>query len=574
VTFLLPGGLGQLGAHSLSAWDTTTTGWSNPPGLREAPEAIPLGSPGTPGGQSIAPLLAPTVITENFPTVENPLSSGGQWMHQTTYWANMAVFNFPPHICYGLQDGTNIYGDAYAYLSPLFWPPSHTDVTVAYTVNKAPNAGNIDEWEAVFRVVDNPLPGGVGTVKLYEVNYNSDGAYSQFVAWDGTPGTFTIIDGGPGVIAGLVTGDIISVTFQGLTHTLKRNGTTIWSATDPGTGGGDPNYTGPFHFGQPGFGKFFQGTAGTGNKMGFTQVVVTSAPYTAPTPSNAAMNVSSLSTAGTIVGQIPCQHNPTSWSIVGVPSPPGSVGYFAIDSFANVVVQAAAVGNIVASTYSFTVQATNSFGSNTALVTLTNVGVTGPIFSNGNRTIIDGDNSHGRPLAVRAKNSVLTTGTAASRRRYVEIKLGNAGEPLTLMGFVSVGVVVPTWAAPTVSALPLGFDTSGLSVGFVATSAAIYVAIFEGSGAGRVGAVTAGDIVGISIDNSGVNFPGATALWFSVNGVYASGGTTFPGLATPDIATPTLTQVWPACSTDYQNHVTINPNPAPLYMPAGFLALG
>lgn len=568
MTFLLPGGLGQLGAHSLSAWDTTTTGWSNPPGLREAPEAIPLGSPGTPGGQSIAPLLAPTSITENFPTVENPLSTGGQWMNQTTYWAKMAVINGPPHVCIGLQDGlaTPPYNDAYAYLSPLVWPPSHTDYSVAGTVNLALGpSGTTDEWELVLRVNDSPLPGGVGTVTLYECNYQQYGAYCQIVSWSGTPGGYNAM-ANVGPLAGLVTGDVLLAQIQGNSITVKRNGTTRNSYTiNPGV---DPVYA----TGQPGFAKYYEGSGG--DHFGFTQVVVTSTPYTAPTPSNAAMNVASGALAGTIVGQIPCQHNPTSWSIVGVPSPPGSVGYFAIDSFANVVVQAAAVGNIVASTYSFTVQATNSFGSNTALVTLTNVGVTGPIFSNGNRTIIDGDNSHGRPLAVRAKNSVLTTGTAASRRRYVEIKLGNAGEPLTLMGFVSVGVVVPTWAAPTVSALPLGFDTSGLSVGFVATSAAIYVAIFEGSGAGRVGAVTAGDIVGISIDNSGVNFPGATALWFSVNGVYASGGTTFPGLATPDIATPTLTQVWPACSTDYQNHVTINPNPAPLYMPAGFLALG
>jgi hypothetical protein len=578
VTFLLPGGLGQLGAPSSVAWDPLTTGWSTPPGLVRVEPAIPAGEPGTVGGMSIAPLLAPTVITENFPTVENPLSSGGQWMHQTTYWANMAVVNWPPHICYSLQDGTNLYGDGYSYLSPLVWPPSHTDVMVAYTVNKAPNAGNIDEWEAVFRVSDSPLPGGVGTVKLYEVNYNSDGAYTQFVAWDGTPGTFTIINNGPGVVPALVTGDVISVTFQGLTHTLKRNGTTIWTATDPGTGGGDPNYTGPFLTGQPGFGKFFQGTAGTGNKMGVTQVVVTSAPYTAPTPLALLANVSSLSTAGTIVGQIPCQHNPTSWSVSGA-TPPGSTGYFAIDSFGNVVVQAAAVGNIIAAEYDFIATATNTFGSNTALVKLTNVGVTGPQFSNGNRTIIDGDNSHGTALAVRGTKSVLTTGTAASRRRYFEVKLGNVGETPAAIGFCSAGVVIPAWNAVTTTALPLGYDAAGNSIGVNANPGGAYVLVFQASGVyATILAPIGGDILGIAVDNSGVNNPFGTALWFNINGNWLNRGagttTVFPGLANPDyVLSGGPFQVWPACSTDYQDHVTIHPNSTPLYIPAGFLAL-
>jgi hypothetical protein len=576
MTVILPGSLGLLFAGGLSAWDTTTTGWGTAPGL-----FTQLPKPGTLGGPSIAPLVAPTSITETFGTVENPLSNGGQWQHQTTYWANMAVgsFSLPAttHVCYGLQTGANIYGDAYSYLSPLVWPPSHTDYTVAATINRNPvlgPGGTTDEYECVLRVTDSAAPAGTGTTKLYECNYQIDGAYAQFVAWDGGPGIFTILYPGPGTQPALVTGDVLAATIQGLTVTFKRNGVTLFTQTDPGTGGGDPNYTGPFPTGQPGIAKFYQSPPTGPDHYGFTQVVITSAPYTAPTPAALSANVASTVTAGTILGQISCQHNPTSWSVVpGSASPAGTESYWTIDSFANVVVQAAAVGNITASLYTFTAQATNAFGSNTAAMRFARVGTPGPVFSNGNHTIIDGDNSHARPLAVRGKNSVLTTGTATSRRRYVEIRLGSGGDASLASGFISAGVVFPGWSAPTVGALPLGLDTTGFSVGCVA-SGGLYIVEFAGSGIARTGTAHPGDIIGIAIDNSGVNFPSGTAVWFSVNGVYQSGSTTFPGLATPDMATTVLSQAWPAGSTDFQTHVTINPSPTQLYRPAGFLPLG
>jgi hypothetical protein len=203
-------------------------------------------------------------------------------------------------------------------------------------------------------------------------------------------------------------------------------------------------------------------------------------------------------------------------------------------------------------------------------VTLTNVGVTGPIFSNGNRTIIDGDGSHGEPLGVRSTKSMLTAGTAANLRRYFEVKAGNSGEAYSGLNFTSVGLVLPAWNAVTVSNLPLGLEAAGTSIGLWVLGTS-YIALFAAVSAGiSITGSGAGDIVGIAVDNSGVNNPGHTAVWFSVNGVYSNGSTTFPGLATPDFLFPTLTQVWPACSTDYVYHMTINPNSAPLHLPPGF----
>jgi hypothetical protein len=576
MTFILPGGLGQLGAQSGLAWDPTMTGWGSPPSgpglLVEIPSATVGGELGMPGGQSIAPLVAPTSITENFPTVENPLSSGGQWLNRTTYWAKMAVINGPPHVCIGLQTGTAVppYNDAYAYLSPLVWQPSHSDYTVAGTVNLALGpSGTTDEWEVVLRVNDSALPSGTGTVTLYECNYQQYGAYCQIVSWSGTPGGYNAM-ASVGPLAGLVTGDVLSATIQGNAITVKRNGTTRASYTiNPGV---DPVYA----TGQPGFAKYYEGSGG--DNFGFTQVVVTSAPYTAPTPSALSANVSSLATAGTIVSQIPCQHNPTSWSIVpGSASPAGTESYWSIDSFANVVVQAAAVGNIVASTYQFTATATNSFGSNTASVTLTNVGVTGPQFSNGNRTVIDGDNSHNYALAVRAKKPILVTGTTASRRKYFEVQIGNVGEHPNSLARCSAGVVNATWNPVTTNGLPLGYDTTGNSVGLVATASSGYQLVFQATFLMSLPiAPVGGDIIGIAVDTTGVNNPGTTALWFNLNGNWLNHGagstTTFPGLANPDYTT-TLQQVWPACTTDYVDHVTIHPNPTPLYTPPGFQTL-
>jgi hypothetical protein len=581
VTFLLPGGLGQLGAQSALAWDPTTTGWSSAtPPMRAAtiPELAP-GAPGMPGGRSIAPLLAPTSITDTFPTVENPLSSGGQWMHQTAYWNKLAVLNFPPHICYGLQTGagTPIYDDSYAYLSPLVWPPSHTDYSVAITIDIAPDSGgDADEFECLLRVNDSPLPsvntGGVlgGTATLYECNYQLFGAYQQIVTWGGPPGSFNSL-AAVGPITAISTGDVLLAQIQGNNITVKRNGTTVNSYNDT---------TATYPTGQPGFGKYYQGSGG-GNHMGYTQVVVTSLPYTAPTPSNFSASVSSLASAGTIVGQIPCQHNPTSWSITSA-SPSVGSSYFSIDSFANIVVQAAGVGNLVAPTYTLTVQATNSFGSNTATVTITNVGVTGPIFSNNNHSMIDGDGSHGEPLAVRGTKAVLSSGTAASRRRYFEMRNANVGETPSTSTFVSAGAVLAAWNAATVSNLPLGTELAGTSAGLISYAPGgdvpgQYFVFTEQKALYAAGTIApvAGDIIGVAIDTSGVNFPGETAIWFNVNGNWVNQGaptTTFPGLATPDTVLAG-TQAWPAGSTDYTNHITIKPNTTPLYTPPGFTPL-
>lgn len=584
MTFVLPGGLGIESVTGSSGWDPTMFGWGAPgPGLLSAP------APGTLGGPSVAPLLAPTSITETFGTVENPLSHGGQWLHQTVYWANMAVgsFNLPPvtNVCYGLQTGANVYGDAYSYLSPLVWPPSHTDYTVAATINRN-NAvlgpgGETDEFECVLRVADSAAPTGTGTVTLYEVNYQIDGAYAQFVAWNGRPGSFTILYPGPGTQPALVTGDVIAVTVQGLTFTLKRNGTTLFTQTDPATGGGDPNYTGPFNFGQPGIAKFYQfndtGGAGPGNHFGFTQVVVTSAPFTAPVPALTSVTVPTTATAGTIVGQIPCQHNPTSWTFVGAPPPGLPAGALAIDSFANVVVQAAAVGAMTPGSYALTAQATNSFGSNTARVNVTVTGLTGPIFSNSNHTVIDGDDTHGRALCVRAKRSLGTTGTTASLRRYVEFQVGISPELPQGQGFVSVGLVLPAWNPVTVSTSVLGEEIAATSVGLVvpaSSGASEYFLIYGGGNLLLGGAVNGGDVVGMAVDNSGAVIAN-TLIWFNVNGIWqcGAGSSTFPGVGSRDL-TIGLTQCWPACSTSSSVHMTINPSPRQLHTPPGFQPWG
>lgn len=583
MTCILPGDLAVFDSTGYSGWDPLTFGWGpSGPGLLSAP------APGTLGGPSVAPLLAPTSITETFGTVENPLSHGGQWQHKTVYWANMAVGTFnlpgPTNVCYGLQTGANLYGDAYAYLSPLVWPPSHTDYTVAATINRnnvLGPGGEADEYECVLRVTDSAAPTGTGAVTLYECNYQIDGAYAQFVAWDGAPGTFSIIYPGPGTQPALVTGDVIAATIQGQTVTFKRNGATLFTQTAPVAGSIDANYTGPFPTGQPGIAKFYQATGagtGPGDHFGFTQVVITSSPYTAPVPQTLITTTASTSPSGTIVGQIPCQHNPTSWSISGA-TPPEGATYFTIDSFANVVVQAAAVGNLTSPSYVFTATATNSFGSNTASVRVSITGgtVTGPQFSNSNHTVIDGDNSHGRPLGVRALKRVESTGTAPSLRRYVEFQVGNSPtERPPGLGFVSVGGVTNSWNPAGSTQLPLGFDTTGYSVGLVANQSFLqYFIMFAGASQGSFsGLVTGGDIIGMAVDNSGVNFPSKSCFWFSVNGHYLNGTTTFPGLATPDWLVPFLLPIWPACTTDYVDHVTINPSPRQLYKPAGFLALG
>lgn len=198
------------------------------------------------------------------------------------------------------------------------------------------------------------------------------------------------------------------------------------------------------------------------------------------------------------------------------------------------------------------------------------VEVTGPIFSNGNRTIIDGDGSHGEPLGVRGAKPIPTTGTAANLRRYFEVQAGNSGEVYSGLEFTSVGLVLPAWNAVTVAIMPLGEEVAGTSLGLWVLGTA-YFAFFANNGTGTfISGAGAGDTVGIAVDNSGVDKPGHTAVWFSVNGVYSDGSTMFPGLATPDFLFPTLTQVWPACSTDYVYHMTINPSSTPLHLPPGF----
>ena len=579
MTFILPGGLGELGAQAVAAWDPTKTGWGA--GHLLTVTTFTLGEPGEPGGLSIAPLLAPTSITDTFPTVENPISSGGKWQHLAPWWAVIKVVHVTgvtPNVAAGTQTGAVVYNDSYAYLTPTTWPPSHTDYSVAATIRAdfaLGPGGSTDEYEVLLRVRDSattlpaidgttgPVGGpGIGAAQVYECNYHYYGEYQQIVVWFGGEASYDSLNPGGGPYTQVASGDVLMATIQGTNITVKYNGTTLNTYDDR---------TAYLPTGQPGFGKYYEGTGG-GDNLGFSQVVVTSTPYTAPTPTSAAMNVSSLATAGTIVGQIPCQHNPTSWSITSA-TPSTGTTYFSIDSFANVVVQAAGVGNLVAPTYTLTVQATNAFGSNTATVTVTNTGVTGPVFSNFNKTIIDGDGSHGAPLAVRANKAILTAGTTANLRRYFEVKAGNVGENPSATSYVSVGVVNPTWNAATVTGLPLGYDTAGNSAGGVSSGAA-WVLVCEGTIGARCSATrAAGDISGVAVDNSGVNY-GLSLVWFNLNGIWlGSGTTTFPGLTSPDQRMTALTQIWPACSTDYVNHLTINPSVPPLYMPSGFLFL-
>lgn len=300
-------------------------------------------------------------VTEDFATVENPISVGGKWVHRAEWWANIKVVNIPPHVAAGTQDGSVSYNDSYAYLSPTVWPPSWTDYTVQATVRIDTSGGNVNEWETLVRVTDTVAVAGHGTVTAYELNCDRWGNYAQFVSWDGPGGDsgWTILVQPGSNLQELVTGDVLKSRIQGNVLTAWRNATQVNTYTD----GSNLHPTG-----QPGIGLYYDQSDG-GDNHGFTAWSVTSAAYTAPVVPDGSFSAAHTITAGTVIGQIPATHNPATWAVTGC-TPSSAVTYFTIDAFANLILTAAGQGNIPAGTYTLTVYASNAYGNDSATITV------------------------------------------------------------------------------------------------------------------------------------------------------------------------------------------------------------
>lgn len=173
-----------------------------------------------------------------FPNAENPISQGGAWHHNGTFWTLVRTAG---NEAFGTQTGTGNFDDSYAYLGG-FQP----DVDVSATIFKDPaiDGSTTHEVEIFVRFSDD-----ASNARGYECNLAFSGAYGEVVRWNGGFGSFTYVtpQGSGGGVAP-VTGDIFRVLVVGNLITTFLNGVVrnscdissiggqIWTSGNPGMG--------------------------------------------------------------------------------------------------------------------------------------------------------------------------------------------------------------------------------------------------------------------------------------------------------------------------------------------------
>ena len=190
--------------------------------------------------------------TTYFDLTQNPISEDSRWHNpQAASFTNVRTAN---GTAYGTQSGAIQYDDSYAYLDGFA-----NDHEVEIEVYRGSPSETNHEIEIHLRMSDDPV---TDIVKSYEILFGfSTGAF-QIMRWDGTWASqdFYLPDitgNGSGTGLSGVTiqnGDILKARIVGQTITVWRNGTQIWTVTDPVEIGGHA-------VGQPGIGFYLSGNS-------------------------------------------------------------------------------------------------------------------------------------------------------------------------------------------------------------------------------------------------------------------------------------------------------------------------
>ncbi len=210
-----------------------------------------------------------------FPLTENPISESNNWQSRGTTRTRVSTAS---GYAIGTQTGSGGFDDSYACLVGTW----SADQRIVATVRRLSPSG-IQEIELLFRVTDSS---GSANVFCYEINIAQNGAYVDFVRWDGPAtgsGDFTyLIPTGTYSIAGGVTdGDIFMGEMVGDTlrlwvdHGAGAGYEFVGSASDTSVSGHAKDSSG-----SPGIGFYREAASGAATQYGWADIAATSLSLT------------------------------------------------------------------------------------------------------------------------------------------------------------------------------------------------------------------------------------------------------------------------------------------------------
>jgi hypothetical protein len=201
----------------------------------------------------------PESYCTSFDDDEDPLSEGGEWIHDGVDWTQIFTEGgvaFSPQTGNGGPGGTG-YDDAYAYLGG-FGDDHGGEATVYVSPNA--NLGCSKEVEILLRWDDD-----ANTARGYEVLFSINAQGVQVVKWLGDYGDFAFVRGF--IAAQIDDGDVVSATIVGNTIRVFVADQEIVSvdivAENPAASGP------PYSTGSPGLG-LFRRSCGTVQDTGAT----------------------------------------------------------------------------------------------------------------------------------------------------------------------------------------------------------------------------------------------------------------------------------------------------------------
>ena len=215
-----------------------------------------------------SPALGARIYTTHFPSTENPLSEGGNWVDGKTYgldWSDMRTTGGSPGLVWGTQTGNEIpplnYADSTALLTGS-WGASQTAQVTVHSTNTQTDP---DTWEEVEIRLRSSMSAHhcVGYEVCCELAPHD---YIQLIAWIGpTYNDWSVIGYFPQGRM-IHDGDVIKASIVGNVVTLWVNGVSVGSVTDPDN---------LFPSGNPGMGFYIANATGLDADYGFTNFMAT-----------------------------------------------------------------------------------------------------------------------------------------------------------------------------------------------------------------------------------------------------------------------------------------------------------
>jgi len=208
------------------------------PGLGRAAEPCPPPQVNLSGGTSATTnctIVSGGSYSTSFNATENPITEGGRWVNGKAVgidWQNIASEN-------GRAKATDFmytappYDDCIAHLSPAFLA-AHPNQYAQGTVYRAPGYNQGHEIELYVRLLITPR-----NARGYEAYWNVAANDIYLVRWNGPLNSFTPL-ANVHIASPATTGDVMRMEINFTTITVKVNGATVITRSDPTWATGQP----------------------------------------------------------------------------------------------------------------------------------------------------------------------------------------------------------------------------------------------------------------------------------------------------------------------------------------------